>query len=427
MKIAKTKSTTLFGAMIVAAFLFVSITIGVVARTASANASDSQDSRTGRLVTIHDRGEQKVILTSAATVGDALKEAGVTVDKNDAVEPDVSQKLVASQYQVNIYRARPVLVVDGAIREKVVTPHQTAIQIAADAGITLYPEDVTSLAQSTDIVADGAGLVLTITPATPLTLVLYGSITPLRTQAKTVGELLKNEGITLGKNDSLSASDNTPITDGMTIQLWHNGNQTVNVQEVIPFNTQTIDDADQPVGYSAVTTAGVNGSKTVTYEIDMENGQEVSRTQIQSVVISQPSTQVVTKGIKGAYTTPTENETIIWNYLINDGFSREQTAGIMGNLEQEHQFQTSGDGLVQWTGSRKALLLSRYADPYSVYSQLDFMMYELNGSYGSALSSLRATTDVETAETVFQNKYEGCGNCMQSLRLSYAYDILATF
>ncbi len=71
-----------------------------------------------RLVTIHDRGEERVILTHAHSVDDALKEANISLDTNDAVEPGRESELIDTSYNVNIYRARPVVVSDGAIRQK---------------------------------------------------------------------------------------------------------------------------------------------------------------------------------------------------------------------------------------------------------------------------------------------------------------------
>src|SRR3990167_9928557 len=40
---------------------------------------------------------------------------------------------------------------------------------------------------------------------------------------------------------------------------------------------------------------------------------------------------------------PQNNEDVVWNFLIAQGFTKVQTAGIMGNLKQEHQFRTDGD------------------------------------------------------------------------------------
>lgn len=120
------------------------------------------------------------------------------------------------------------------------------------------------------------------------------------------------------------------------------------------------------------------------------------------------------------YEAPENNENIVWDFLIKQGFTRNQTAGIMGNLQQEHGFQTSGDGLAQWMGGRKERLMSM-ANPYSLQTQLQFLMIELNEGCGD---SIKATNDVVQATLIFQNNFERCGNCMQVNRIRYANDIL---
>ena len=180
------KTVLPFGAL-VAAMLFL-IAVAVILMSGVTHAGNNNQSEKGRLITIHDRGVEKVIISESATIGDALKEAGITIDNKDAVEPAVTEKLVATEYQVNIYRARPVIIIDGNIRQKVVTPYQTAEQIAKDAGITLYDEDKTTIGRS-DNVADGAGLQLTINRATSFVFDQYGKTSTVRTQAKTVGEI----------------------------------------------------------------------------------------------------------------------------------------------------------------------------------------------------------------------------------------------
>jgi uncharacterized protein YabE (DUF348 family) len=182
------KSTTIWGTGIVVGLLLLISLFALIHSRA-----DAQSGTGGRLITIHDRGQEKVLLSDAATVGDALKAAGVTIDSHDAVEPAATEKLVASEYQVNIYRARPVMVIDGGIRQKIVTAYQTAEQIVKDAGITLYPEDTTKLSQSDNILADGAGLALTIDRATPFNFTLYGTKSVARTQSTTVADMLKEK------------------------------------------------------------------------------------------------------------------------------------------------------------------------------------------------------------------------------------------
>lgn len=290
------KSTTPLGMMLIASLFFAFL--GAVLYFTTARAADGQQTTGGRLVTIHDRGGEKVILTNAGTIQAALDEAHVNLDAKDTVEPGLDEKLVATDYTVNIYRARPVIVDDGAVRQKIMTPYQTADKIAQDAGVMLHDEDKTIVTATDDIVAEGASVRLVIQRATPITLVLYGKKTQAYTQAKTVSEMLASKKITLAQDDTLSVDRKTAITSGMTIELWRNGKQTVTEDQEIAFETEKIQDADREVGYREVKTPGEKGKRTVSYEIEMKNGKEVSRKEIQSVVTQAPKKQVEIVGAK---------------------------------------------------------------------------------------------------------------------------------
>ena len=267
-----------------------------------AGASAKDTAHDGRLVTVHDRGQERVILTHAQTVGDALKDAHIAVVKEDMVEPSTDEPLVASDYTVNIYRARPVIVIDGAVRQKVMTAAQTPEGIAKAAGAALHDEDTTKLGSSTGtMMADGASVTLTIERATSVRLTLYGTVSTVYTKAGTVGDMLKRKNITLQKDDSLSVPASTPITEGMAVAVWRNGVQTATVEEPIAFPTRQIQDADQPVGYRKVQTPGTKGRKNVTYEITMKNGKEVGRKMIQSVTLEEPKEQVEVVGAKPSF------------------------------------------------------------------------------------------------------------------------------
>jgi len=277
--------------------VFVVFILGI-SLSSKAQAASTIPAAGERLITIHDNGNTKGILTKDTTLRQAFQDNGVPLDPNDLVEPGLDVPLIANNYEVNIYRARPVTIVDGEARTKVMSAYQTADQIVQHAGITLHDEDTTSIDANTNMVSEGAGVTLTITRATPLTLLLYGTPTTVYTQTKTVGDLLAEKKIVMGQNDTLSVSITAPIQANMTVELWRNGTQTATQQESIPFDTQQIKDADQPVGYHQVQTPGVNGIKMVTYQIDMKNGQEVSRSQIQSVTTQQPTNEVDVIGTK---------------------------------------------------------------------------------------------------------------------------------
>ncbi len=286
-----------YGAIIAACCLLLTGS-GVVIAAASVQAQSPVPVAGERLITLHDNGQDKGILTKATTLREALQQASIPVDPNDLIEPGLDETLVASNYEVNIYRARPVTVVDGAVRQKVMSPYQTAKQITEHAGIALHDEDTTAFDANTNMVSEGAGLQLTIARATPFTLVLYGTKTSAYTQAKTVRDMLQQKQITMAAADTLSVSQDAPMQPGMTVELWRNGKQTGTQEQDVAFPVEKIQDADQPVGYHQVKTPGVLGKKLVTYEIEMKNGQEVGRKEIQSVVTKAPEKQVEVVGAK---------------------------------------------------------------------------------------------------------------------------------
>ena len=392
--------------------------------------ADTADESLGRkIVQVYDNGETTGFVTGASTLREALQEADIHVDEKDLVEPSLDEKLVANSYDVNIYRARPVIIRDGTIETKVLTAYRTYQQIAKEAKIELYNEDKTELTTSTNVLADGAGEIMTIDRAVPFTFVFYGKTIEARTQAANVADMLKERGIEITANDKLSVESSTPITAGMEVRLWREGKQTITVDEEVDFKVEKINDANRNVGYREVKTPGVKGNRTAIYEITVQHGVETERKEISSTTTKEPVAQVEIIGVKGRYTTPSENESITWNFLIGRGYSRVQAAGIMGNLMQEHKFNTSGDGLAQWTGSRQQKLRQMFPGSYdTIYSQLEFLVWELEGGYSRVNNKILSSESLKDVTQVFQDEFERCNPkyCMLDQRLIYARNILAS-
>lgn len=295
MHISKITSNIARGKLLIAIVL---LFICYFATTQAVQAASNNAGSEGRLVTIHDRGSKKVILTKADNVQDAIKDAGISLSSDDVVEPSRSDRLVASSYTVNIYRARPIVVVDGAIRQKVMTAAQMPKDIAAAAGISLRDEDEVSMDLSRNIIADGAGIELDIDRATEFSLKLYGKQLVAYSQAATVGEMIETKGIKLSDEDTVSLPLDTELTPGIAVEIWREGVQTTTIEEEVAFSVRKVLDADRQIGYREVQTAGVPGKKDVVYEITASGGKEVGRKAIQSVVTREPTTQVEIIGTK---------------------------------------------------------------------------------------------------------------------------------
>lgn len=255
-----------------------------------------------RLVMIHDRDTEQGLITKADTLREVFKQAGIRLDQNDRVEPGLDEPLVANHYQVNIYRARPVVIVDGPIKQLVMSAYQTPKQIAKHAGIELRDEDNAEVDVTNDFASDGASIRMSVDRAAPIQLTLYGKAETVYTQAETVADFMKEKNIVLGKDDDTSIEPSAKITSNMQLSIWRNGKQTMTQEEAIPFETEKIQDANREASFKQVDTPGVKGTKMVTYEIIMQNGIEVSRVAIQTVVTKQPTKQVETVGAKFNYT-----------------------------------------------------------------------------------------------------------------------------
>jgi hypothetical protein len=138
------------------------------------------------------------------------------------------------------------------------------------------------------------------------------------------------------------------------------------------------------------------------------------------------------------------NARTAFNFFVSKGLSDIQAAGVVGNLMQESSVSPTaveygggpGRGIAQWSiggrwnsGSTSVVSFasSRGANRWALSTQLDFIWHELTNNSAYGLSQLQSATTIETAVTVFQNKYEICGTCSQTKRLQYAREALAQY
>lgn len=338
-----TKKKTVISGVSIAISCLLAVVIGFFIVSTRTAGAETKPVNGERLLTVHDGGVDRVILTRATNLSDAFKEADITLDPQDLVEPGLDHELVASNYDINVYRARPVTIVDGSVRQKVLSPYQTAPQIAQQAGITLYPEDQADVDVSTvNAGYQDVGLQMTVDRAMPFTFVLYGKTMTARTQATTVEAMLKEKDITLGANDRVSVDGSTAISPDLTVRVWREGKQTVTVDEEVGFETETIKDADRPTSYKEVKTPGTKGSRSVTYEVTVQDGQEVARTEIASLVTKEPVKQVEVVGSKlPTPTNPTEAQALGHQMMLDFGYGEDQWPCLYNLWMRESGWRTT--------------------------------------------------------------------------------------
>jgi transglycosylase-like protein len=251
-----------------------------------------------KILTVFESGQKTSFKTNAKTVREALKAQKINFSKEDSVEPGLDEELTGAEYSINIYRAKPVVIEDGELKTKILTAAQTPRQIAEKAGLNVHNEDKLAFEESGNILEDGSINTLKITRAKEISVDLFGKTESFRTQAKTVEDFLKEKKIVLGKDDGISIDLKTQIVNGLNFRIWRNGKQTLTVEEPTDFQTETIQDANKDSGYKEIKEAGEKGTKSVTYEVEMQNGKEISRKKINETEIKAAKKQVVIVGTK---------------------------------------------------------------------------------------------------------------------------------
>lgn len=248
------------------------------------------------VVLSHDK-KQETLPTRAKTVGEFLERVDVKLNEGDVVEPSKDTEILDEKFRINVYRARPVVVVDGGRKTFAFSAATTPRSVANQVGVEVYAEDKIESKMETDFVRDGSiGEKVVIDRATPTNLNLYGTQVPVRTHAETVGDLLKEKKVELAKDDTVQPSLDTVITAQSQIFVTRNGTQILTVEEPIAIETETVQDASLSFGATAVRQKGAPGKRVVTYQLELKNGQEVGRKEIQAVVAQEPVKQIVARG-----------------------------------------------------------------------------------------------------------------------------------
>jgi uncharacterized protein YabE (DUF348 family) len=174
---------------------------------------DKARTANGLVVIINHDDVEQTVPTTPTSVGELLKKLDIDVNEGDVVEPSLSTNIRQDDFRINVYRSKPVEVVDEGRRTLTFSAAATPRSIAKQAGAQLFPEDELVTEPVTDFLKDRTlGAKVVVDRAVPVTMNLYGQPVAIRTQAETVGELLAERKIKLGKDDSRWLPPNSPTS-----------------------------------------------------------------------------------------------------------------------------------------------------------------------------------------------------------------------
>ena len=245
---------------------------------------------------VTDSGVVTEVTTSEGkTVEEVLKAGEITLGEKDEVEPAADTKVTEEANAITIKRYAKVKIVNGDETKEVELVGGTAADALKKADITLGKNDSIDV-KETDYLKDGQ--TIKVTRALNISLTENGKTKNVKTTAATVKDFLKEQDLTVGKDDRLNVKETDKLKDGDKIVLDRVTTKTETVEESIPYTSESQYSDSMDQGTSQVTQNGVNGAKTVTYTVTYVNGTEESRQQVSEEVTQNPVNEIVTYGTK---------------------------------------------------------------------------------------------------------------------------------
>lgn len=242
-------------------------------------------------VDIYDGSEVSRVETTKKDANEIVAEAGITVSENDKLILDDFS--AGSQSKIIICRESKIKLTDSIGKTGEFVFAGRVSEFLTSQGITLSEKDVLNVALS-EICFDGMEIV--ITNPCNVTVNVDGESVTVSTSSQNVGELLSELGITLGENDEVEPAADTPISDGLTVDVLRIEYKSYTADETVPFTQKTEYSASMSKGSSKITQKGVNGKKSVVYKEKIVNGETAEKTAISETQILAPITQIKTIG-----------------------------------------------------------------------------------------------------------------------------------
>ena len=237
-------------------------------------------------------GTQHQVQAFGRTVADVLAAAHVTVGPDDDVSPGINAPITAGE-QVVVRHARDFTVdIDGQTQQ--ITTTALTVGEVVD-GLGMQGDDVRLSASRS---AELGTQPLQISTQKTVYLAVDGQVITGVTTAATVRDALKDIGLVLDDGDQVSVPLDAPVVDGLVVMVTRAATTGQKVTEVVPFDTQQVDDPTLITGTTKVQTPGKAGVRTTTYDVQVVGGVVVSRTELTSAITTPPVTQVVLKGTK---------------------------------------------------------------------------------------------------------------------------------
>ncbi|MCZ9308796.1 transglycosylase family protein [Corynebacterium uberis] len=244
-------------------------------------------------VTVEVNGEATELTTLATDIAGALNDAGVTIGEHDLVSPAPSEKLGKST-TVRVQTAKPVaVIIDG-------TPHDLTTTATTVSDLV---NELPQINPGSTLTEDGAarlkdGMTIEVTSPKIISIDDGGKVLFTSIAARTVGDVLKQRGITVGKDDKVTPALKDALKPGARIAIERIEKLDRTDSEPIEAPVDYVDDPDLLVGEERVVEEGEDGIREIVRHIVTVNGKERENTVIRESEKKAPVARVIAQGTK---------------------------------------------------------------------------------------------------------------------------------
>lgn len=276
-----------------------------------------------------DAYDQILIADQQIGLDEALppREQYVTRSRFAPVRPwDRSEE---QRLQIRVVRAVPVVVEDVGIPFIIRTTAATVGEALRQAEITIYLGDRVVPSLGSEV---STGLRVTIQRSTPVTLEADGRTFKTRTRGDTVADALSAMRIGVSGMDRVEPALATPLYENIKIDVTRVRDDVEVLEEIAPFETVFVADANLAIDTQQVVNQGAEGVTRTRYRVRYEDGNEVSRVLEDTWVAQNPAERVIAYGQQitpKTITTADGREITYWRHIrmLASSYSAN-TAGV---------------------------------------------------------------------------------------------------
>lgn len=197
------------------------------------------------------------------------------------------ERVASAPLQLQVHRAVPITVDDGNLPFSIRTTAATVGEALREAEITVYLGDRIQPSLGSQV---SAGLRVFIERSIPLALRADSRLIKTRTRAKTVGGALTELKIGVAGADLVTPALTETLTPDMEIAITRVREDVAISDEIIPFDTAFEPDPNLAIDSQQVVNPGAPGITRQRFRVRYENGQQVMR-ELQDTWVAQEATQ----------------------------------------------------------------------------------------------------------------------------------------